>query len=371
MRILHVVVNMNRGGAETLIMNLYRNIDRTKVQFDFLTCKEGVFDPEITQLGGKIHKIPYITEVGHFQYIQALTNFFTKNHYQIVHSHLDKMSGLVLRAAKKAGVPVRISHSHNTKSEGGIATKIYKWYSGKLIPSNATELFACSMDAAKWLFGKKSATATIIKNGIDLKQFQFSKEIRERMRAELGIGNETFVIGHIGRFNEQKNHIFLLKIFAKFVKFKPHSVLILVGDGNLKPFIEKKVRQMGLIANVRFLGVRSDVNRILQGMDVLVFPSLHEGLPVSLIEAQAAGIPCVISDVISDEVNMGAGLIHYESIKNSPKRWVQMIIQHSNTKVDPIKFIKERGYDITISASWIQEFYLKRVKKFRSSRETA
>ncbi len=174
LRVLHVVVNMNRGGAETLIMNLYRNIDRTKVQFDFLTCKEGVFDSEIHEMGGKIHRIPYVTEVGHSGYVKELDLFF-KEHpdYEIVHSHLDKMSGLVLRAAKKAEIPVRIAHSHNTQSEGGIGAKGYKWLVGRYINWNATHMFACSEVAAKWLFGSQAHKASILKNGIECDKFQF------------------------------------------------------------------------------------------------------------------------------------------------------------------------------------------------------
>ena len=185
-RILHVVVNMNRGGAETLIMNLYRNMDRSKVQFDFLTCREGAFDEEIAAMGGRIHRIPYVTDVGHFGYVKALDAFFTSHpEYKIVHSHMDKMSGLVLRSAKKAGIPIRIAHSHNTSSEGGTATKVYKSYAGKFILPNASHLLACSNLAANWLFEKKANQARILKNGIDCDQFAFSAEVRKQVREEL------------------------------------------------------------------------------------------------------------------------------------------------------------------------------------------
>ncbi|MEH7385632.1 glycosyltransferase, partial [Bacillus sp. JJ1521] len=260
LRVLHVVVNMNRGGAETLIMNLYRNMDRSKVQFDFLTCKEGVFDKEILEIGGKIHRIPYISDVGHFGYVKALDQFFKEyNSYKIVHSHLDKMSGLVLRAASKAGIPVRIAHSHNTQSEGGVATKIYKSYSGKYINSHATNLFACSNAAAEWLFGQNSKEANILKNGIEYDKFLFSNDSRSDIRKEFNISDETLVLGHIGRFNHQKNHSFLIDVFSELNEKVQNSVLILVGDGVLRSRIEEKVRQLNLANKVLFLGVRQDI----------------------------------------------------------------------------------------------------------------
>jgi glycosyltransferase involved in cell wall biosynthesis len=299
LRILHVVVNMNRGGAETLIMNMYRHINRNKVQFDFLTCKEGVFDKEIIKMGGTIHRIPYISDVGHFKYQKVLEKFFLEHHYKIVHSHMDKMSGFVLLAARKAGIPIRISHSHNTSSEGGVAARAYKWYAGQFILSNATNLFACSNEAAQWLFQKKSNSTKILKNGIESKKFVFSRKLRKQVRNELELADDSFVLGHVGRFNHQKNHSFLIDLFYQYSKINPQAILLLVGDGTLKQEIERKVADLYLTEKVILLGVREDINRILQAFDVFVFPSLHEGLPVSLIEAQAAGLPCVISDVIS------------------------------------------------------------------------
>lgn len=241
LRVLHVVVNMNRGGAETLIMNLYRNIDRSKVQFDFLTCKEGVFDEEIVKLGGKVHRISYVTDVGHRGYIKALNTFFSSHpQYKIVHSHMDKMSGLVLRSAKKARVPVRIAHSHNTSSEGGATAKIYKWYAGKSIGTCATHLLACSNAAARWLFADKADTAKILKNGIDCDRFLFRPEIRKQVRKELQIEQEAFVIGHVGRFAYQKNHTYLIDLFAQLTQFRPNSILLLAGEGPLRLEMEKK-----------------------------------------------------------------------------------------------------------------------------------
>ncbi|MGG0275887.1 glycosyltransferase family 1 protein [Bacillus rhizoplanae] len=359
LRILHVVVNMNRGGAETLIMNLYRNLDRSKVQFDFLTCKEGVFDEEIVELGGKVHRIPYITDVGHTGYMKALNIFFASHkEYRIVHSHMDKMSGFVLRSARKAGIPIRIAHSHNTSSEGGVTAKMYKWYAGKFISPNATHLLACSEVAAKWLFGVETDVAAILKNGIKYEDFSFSPEIREQVRKELNLAFDTCVVGHVGRFAHQKNHVFLIEVFAQLLKLRSDSVLVLVGDGPLRSEVEKKVKDLNLGENVKFLGIRRDINRLLQAFDLFVFPSIHEGLPVTLIEAQGAGLPCIISDVITEEVDMDAGLVSFESINNPPEIWAKNILNINKRMQSVEGYIKQKGYDIRESAAWLEKFYL-------------
>lgn len=359
-RVLHTVVNMNRGGAETLIMNLYRNIDRRRVQFDFLTCKEGVFDAEILELGGRIHRIPYITDVGHFGYVKALDNFFLEHRkYKIVHSHMDKMSGLVLRAAKKAGVPIRVAHSHSTKSEGSVPARIYKWYASRFIPSCATNIMACSYAASKWLFGKDSGNCLIIKNGINLKQFAFSPGVRKKIREHLGINESCLIIGHVGRFCTPKNHVFAIDVFKEFYKLQPESVLLLVGDGPLRSAMENKVEDLNLQDKVKFLGVRSDVNCLLQAIDVFIFPSIYEGLPVTLIEAQGAGIPCLISNTITSEVDMGINLVEYLPL-NDKMMWVKRLQNRAVRFSGDIKTeaLEQKGYDIQNVSAWIKEFYL-------------
>ena len=356
---------MNRGGAETLIMNLYRNIDRSKVQFDFLTCKEGVFDKEIEELGGTVYRIPYVNEVGHFGYISSLNNFFSNHHdYQIVHTHLNKMSGLVTRAAKKYGIQYCITHSHNTGGEGSFLAKAYKWYSSLYIPRNTDYQFACSQAAAKWLFGSKSNNVKLLNNGIEPEMFMYSPEVRKKKRVELGI-TDQFVIGHVGRFTKQKNHQFLIEIFAKLVKRRPNSILLLCGDGVLRKDIENKVKELDIQEKVMFLGVSSDVHQLLQVFDIFLFPSLHEGLPVTLIEAQAAGIPCVISDEITTEVDLGMNLIKFLKL-NSVDKWVQEIesIEVGMREQSDLhhKQLKDRGYDIKTTASWLQDFYLTKAR---------
>lgn len=360
-RVLHVVVNMNRGGAETLIMNLYRNIDRSKVQFDFLTNNEGIFDSEIINMGGKIYRIPYISDVGHFNYIKELNRFFlTHSKYQIVHSHMDKMSGFVLRAAKKAGIPVRISHSHSTNSEGNFIIKSYKWYAGKHILPNSTNLLACSHQAAKWLFQKANEKTELIKNGIESNKFRFSQETRAAVRKELNICENSFIIGHVGRFSAPKNHMFLLKIFKSTVKIIPNSVLILVGDGPLLSEIKKKVSEYSLENRVKFLGSRDDVNRLLQAFDLFIFPSLYEGLPVSVIEAQGSGLPCLLSDAITMEVDLGLNLVQFLPLTNFDE-WInkiEMVSSQTNNRDFSISIVlKNQGYEISNASTKLQKYY--------------
>ncbi|MDG5472604.1 glycosyltransferase family 1 protein [Jeotgalibacillus sp. ET6] len=362
LRVLHAVVNMNRGGAETFIMNLYRNVDRSKIQFDFLTCYEGVFDEEIRSMGGIVYRIPYVTQSGHFAYVKKLNHFFHHHrHYKIVHSHMDKMSGLVLKAAAEAGIPARIAHSHNTSSEGNSLIRMYKWLAGRNIPKYATDFYACSSKAAAWLFPHHSKTYSIIKNGIESERFEFSLENRKEVRKSLQLREESFLVGHIGRFNKQKNHLFLLDVFHETLKNHPDAHLLLVGTGTLQSKIEQKIKLLGIEDRVHLLGVRNDIPQLLQAIDVFAFPSLHEGLPVTLIEAQCSGVPCVISNNITQEVDLGCGLIRRHPIED-PKVWAAALLSTSQSKQirkSQAKLISMHGYNIQNTASITENSYLK------------
>ncbi|RIX52636.1 glycosyltransferase family 1 protein [Paenibacillus nanensis] len=360
-RILHAAVNMNRGGAETLLMNLYRNVDRSLVQFDFLTSKEGVFDDEIRRLGGRVHRIPYIDQAGHRGYRRALRDFFRsrRDEYDIVHAHMDRMSGFVLRAAQLAGVPVRIAHSHNTRSEGSLAARLYKRYAGLYIGISATHRFACSSAAAKWLFPMKKNEAVLLKNGIDPEKFAYSQAVRASVREELGLSESTYAIGHVGRFNAQKNHAQLLEIFGGVQRRIPNSVLLMAGDGPLRQEMERKASELGITEQVRFLGVREDVERLLQAFDAFVFPSHHEGLPVTLVEAQASGLPCYISDAISREADLGLGLVHFLSNRLHDDYIARIAAgrERQSDRSSASLCLAEAGYDIRATARWIQDYY--------------
>lgn len=371
-RILHIVGIMNRGGLETLIMNIYRNIDRSKIQFDFLVTREesGAFDEEIKSLGGKIYNIPKMEKVGYTKYRKNLEWFFS-NHpeYKIVHCHRNMLSGIYLKIANRCGIPVRISHSHNTriiekKNFKGIIKQCIKLYSKLYIKKNATDYLACGYDAAKWLYGEEIAknNTLIINNGIDTDIFKFKQEIRENVRSNLGIDDKTILIGHVGRFELQKNHEFLIDIFNK-VKIKNNDTkLCLVGDGSLKTEIEKKVIKMGLKESVFFMGIRNDINNLMMAFDILLFPSLFEGLPVTLIEAQTTGLNCIISDQISEECILTEN-VYVESLENTEEVWANKVIQiNTNNREDMYEQIANKGYDINNTVEIITKFYIDRNK---------
>ncbi|MCR6110904.1 glycosyltransferase family 1 protein [Bacillus sp. A301a_S52] len=364
-RVLHAVVNMNRGGAETLIMNLYRHLDRSAVQFDFLTSYEGEFDAEITSLGGQVHRLPALKEVGHFQYLKAVNDFFkTNKQYSVVHAHMDKMSGHILSSAKRHGVAIRIAHSHSTSSEGHLAIRSYKWYTGQKINRAATDRLACSQSAGSWLFGR-SVNFKKINNSIDSKSFEYSHEKRMNVRKEFGLSEEHFVLGHVGRFSQPKNHTFLIHMFLKVVTHIPNARLLLVGEGPLKENIMSLVERLKLEDHIVFLGKRSDIPDLLTGCDAFVFPSLYEGLPVSLVEAQASGLPCLVSDHVTHEIDIGAGLIQFLTLRES-EQWVKSLIaleRNRPKRESQHERVVEKGFNILETATALQSFYLKRMKE--------
>ena len=364
MRILQVVTIMNRGGLETMLMNYYRQLDRKKVQFDFMVHREeeGHYDREIKALGGKIYIMPQIRPGSYKRYFKMLDCFFAKNkHYLIVHSHINENSSFVLKAAKKAGVPCRIAHSH--LSDLGIDYKLpFRIYARLSMRNNPTSYLACSKEAGKWLFGsnrKKHKNIIVLNNAVNTKDFKYDKITRKKIREEIGVEENQLVIGHIGRFNKQKNHDFLIDIFKAVSMSKPDSILVLVGDGHLQNSIKKKVEDLGLLSNVKFLGVREDISNLMQAMDVFVFPSLFEGLPVVLVEAQAAGLTCIVSDSITAETNV-TGKLTFESLASSPQTWANRILSSSYIHEDTSKVLIEKGYDTTTMSNWLTDYYMKK-----------
>ncbi|WP_309121659.1 glycosyltransferase family 1 protein [Paenibacillus sp.] len=363
-RILHAIGNMNRGGAETLIMNLYRNIDRSRIQFDFLVHRPtpGAFEEEILELGGRIFRVPYGIGSGHFAYVRALDRFFREHpEYKIVHSHMNEASGIILRSAKKAKVPVRIAHSHTSYPMYPLVKKLYfQGYARKLLPRNANHYFACSSRAGEYLFGDgiaRSGRMTLLRNGVAASEFSFDPNARAKTRAELGLHSDAFVIGHIGSFRKVKNHTFLLDVFAEISQRQKNAVLALAGDGELRQEMERKADLLGVRPNVRFLGVRDDVQRIMQAIDVFVLPSLYEGLPVTLVEAQSAGLRCVISDTITKEADFGAGLIEYAAL-NDIAEWTCKILQPAVERRDTAQLVRNSGYEIKDICESVQKFYI-------------
>lgn len=357
-RILHVVTIMNRGGIESMLMNLYRNIDREKIQFDFLVHRKekGAFDDEIRELGGNIYYAPPINPFHHKKYLKALDVFFREHRYKIVHSHINALSMFVLRAAKKANINCRIAHSHTDRIEFD-EKFFFKWYCKKQLKNFLTHRFACGEKAGKWLFGNNNFT--ILNNAIDLYKFQFSKENNLLYRNQLGLGN-GFVLGHIGSFRKVKNHSFLIDIFSEIIKKQIDAKLILIGEGELKSEIKKKVNRLNLSDKVLFLGIRKDVQKLLNCMDVFIFPSIYEGLPVTLIEAQANGIIITASDSISKEAKI-TDLVQFFSLKKNAAFWAEEILKYKNgyERIFYLTELQNAGYDIKETAKWLENFYYK------------
>ena len=372
-RVLQVLTIMNRGGAETMIMNYYRAIDRSKVQFDFLLHRQekGAYDDEIEALGGKIYRLFPISPKNYKAYKTAVHDFLLKHkEYHIIHSHLNALSFIILKEAARLGVPVRIAHSHTSMFNLDMVTLIsgkYRLsYLLKFLLQNllkrknnvyANHYFSCGNKAAIWLFGKnRMDKVVIINNAIDTDNFTFNPHKSNDIKRRLNF-NSSLIVGHVGNFVPEKNHSFILKVFFELNKININSRLVLVGGGKMDELKSMAIK-LGVENNVDFLGVREDVNNILQGMDIFIFPSTNEGLPVTLIEAQASGLKILASDSITEELNI-TGNIHFFSLNESPQLWAEQIIKlcqyhRTNTK----ELIIDGNYDIEYNAQKLQNFYL-------------
>lgn len=371
-RILHVLGRLDRGGAETMVMNLYRQMDREQIQFDFMlhTTDECSYSEEVRALGGRIYAVPAYTPSAAGQYRSAWKEFFREHPaYQILHSHIRSTASLYLPIAKKYGLTT-IVHSHNTSSGKGIKA-IVKSILQYPLRFQADYLFACSRAAGEWLFGKRACESerfVLLPNAIDISRFVFQEKTRKKAREGMGVPEECLVIGHVGRMEEQKNHAFLLKVFREIHKRVPDSILLLIGEGSLKGAIEKQVMAEELQDAVRLFEKREDVNELLQGMDILVFPSLYEGLPVTLVEAQAAGLPVVMSDTITSEIVL-TDLIQQCSLQETAQLWAEKTLScRSEYKLsqreneERLQQLRAAGYDIEETAKWLMEFYKGLVK---------
>ena len=359
-RILMVNYKMQCAGIEAFIMNMYRNIDRNKIQFDFLVHYEEkqYYDDEIEELGGKIYRLSIRDDNRFGKYFRDLDTFFKKHpEYRIVHGHMESFGVFYLRAAKKAGVPVRIAHSHIAQKNNGIKGYV-KNILNKGFGRYATDKFACSEAAGEFVFGKNSKYM-ILNNAIDTEKFRYDENIRRDVRRELSISENQFVIGHVGRFNVQKNHEFLIDIFAEIRKKDPSAVLLLIGEGDLQERIKNKIDTLKLSKYVQFLGVRRDINRLYQAMDMFLMPSLFEGLPVSGIEAQAAGLKCIFSNTVTRQTAITKN-VEFISLNTDASMWADAVFKWKNAYVreDTSKDIIHAGYDIREQALKLQNFYL-------------
>lgn len=368
-RVLEVLASMNRGGVETTLMNIFRSMDREKVMLDFLltTDKECDYNEEIRKLGGHIYSVPN-RKNGLIKNRKALDKFFDEHpEYKIVHMHGASLTYIEpLKAAKRAGVPVRIIHSRNTRQSGSKLHVLLHYFHQFQIANVATHFFACSDLAKDWMYGNKivSGKCKIINNGIISKEFIFSEEKRSCVRKKLNITSNEFAVVNVGRLADQKNHEFLLAVFNEIVKIVPTAKLFLIGTGPNKVKIEKIIRQYQLDKKVVLLGVRSDINNLLQGMDLFLMPSLYEGLPGSVIEAQGSSLPCLLSDTITKEVAI-TNLVKYMSLKESSTEWAKSAVEmwYGSSRRDMHEEIVNAGFDMENIAKKMQDFYLKVGKK--------
>lgn len=359
--IAHIIGKWLGGGVEAVVMNYYRNIDKDKVQFDFICDDDSTNIPyeEIEKLGGRVILIPPYQKV--FKYHKELKKVLMEGNYKIVHSHINVLSVFSLYAAKKAGVPVRIAHSHSTTNKKEWKKNLLKQVLRPFSKLFATDYFACSELAGRWLFGNDiydRGSVYLVNNAIDLDKFKFDKKIRDEKRKKLKIKDDVLVIGHIGRFVEQKNHRFLIDIFNEIHNQEKNSILILVGQGPLKDEIEEKVKQLKLTKSVKFLGQRNDVNELYQVFDVFLLPSLYEGLPVVGVEAQASGNLCFFSNDMTTETKVLDSTV-FMNLNHSAQEWAFRILKDSKNlkKRDTKTEVSKYGFDIKKEAKKLEEKY--------------
>ncbi len=367
-RVLHVVGRMHRAGLETFIMNIYRNIDRNKIQFDFLTHyeKRGDYDDEIESLGGKIYRFSVLEDKNIIRYFKQLNSFFKMHkEYKIIHGHWATFGVFYMFFAKLNGIPYRIAHSHNDNTPPGLKGNIVNILI-KPMKYLSNYYFACSQPAIYWLYGKnskitKSGKVKIIKNAIDLKKYKFNPDVRKEYRKKLNL-EDKFVIGHIGRMSYQKNQEFVIDIFKKIHEIDQDSILLLIGDGEDKIKLQKKVSELGLDQSVKFLGVRPDIPELLFAMDAFLFPSHFEALGIAAIEAQAAGLPTIVSTTIPEETHV-TKLIKAIQLDKPIEYWVEQIVEVKNLNQSRInddicESLKLMGYDVQEQAKFLENFYL-------------
>ena len=361
-RIAQIIGKWLGGGVESVVMNYYRHIDRSKIQFDFICDEDSTNIPydEINSLGGKVILIPPYQKV--IKYHNELKKVLKDGNYKIVHSHINTLSVFSLWAAKSAGVPVRIAHSHSTTNKKEKKKNLMKQVLKHFSKVFATDYMCCSELAGRWLFGDKEydrGNVYLLNNAIDLDKFKYDENIRKEKRKELNISDDTLVIGHVGRFVEQKNHRFLIDIFNEVHKERKNSILLLAGQGPLVEEIHEKVNELGLNDSVRFLGQRKDIDKLYQAMDLFLFPSLYEGLGMVAVEAQVSGLPCVVSTEIP-EIAKVTEKITFVNLENKIETWTEIIFKYiKNINRKNINFTDGiKKYDIIKETTKLEKKYL-------------
>jgi glycosyltransferase involved in cell wall biosynthesis len=369
-RVLQVLGALNRAGAETWLMNVLRNIDRDQFRLDFLvhSTDAGAYDAEVRSLGSRI--FPCVGPRNPLTYSRALRKILrTQGPFDVVHSHVHAYSGFVLRTARQAGVPLRIAHSHCDTSmldaRSGTARRAYLALMNLWIQKHATLGLAVSRQAAVSLFGADWSADPrwrISYCGIDLAPFRAPAD-RAAVRGEFKIPANAFVVGHVGRFDYQKNHNFLIEIFATLAERRPDARLLLIGEGPLRPTIEEQVVRSGLQDRVIFAGSRPDVARLMMSaMDAFVLPSHFEGLPLVLLEAQAAGLPCLLADTVAEETTVNPALVRRLSLSQSTQAWCDELaglcrsLEHQSCD-EALRVIEQSPFNILTGVARLQEIY--------------
>ncbi len=365
-RILHVLGNTRLGGAESRIMDLYRHMDRDRVQFDFLvhtgdvhTDKEGYFDKEIQSLGGRIFRIPRFRAYNYFSYKRAVRAFFREHHeFQVVQGHITSTAAIYLPEAKKAGVAITAAHARSAGVDQGLKGVLTHFLRRNL--SKKTDvMFTCSELAGISVFGKKAVEqgkTIFIPNAIDCRAFDYNQEVREKIRQELGLAGQ-YVIGHVGSFRYAKNHEYLLRIFAGLCEKKKDCALLLLGEGSEMEGIRRLAKELGIDKQVYFLGNRSNVGDYYQAMDYFVYPSRFEGLPGAVVEAQTCGLRCLISDTICQEV-MVTDSVHAMDIRKEPEKWAEYVLETAGyQRRGRMEEMKKAGFDVNAQVKTMTKFY--------------
>ena len=332
-RILHVGLSLVAGGTEALVMGAYRRMDRDQIQFDFAVAQgqAGVYEDEVRSLGGRVLSYPIPSPRRPWVFDRSLRALLRDaGPFGGIHGHVYYLNGPIVRAAAAEGVPVRVAHSHFTEDGRGdsLFRRVYRLYSRRLIDRYATHKLGCSRRACESLYGRdcwSDPRTAVVPNGVDLDQFNGERTDARALRSEFDLPATATLIGHVGRFVEQKNHRRLIEIFAEVARHRTDVALVLIGAGELQAEIRERVAQLGLLERVRFLGVRRDLPRILPGLDALLMPSLYEGLPVVLVEAQAAGVPSIVATTITREVDLGAGLVRFVDLDADLSVWREQI----------------------------------------------
>lgn len=368
-RILNVCGTLNRGGAENVIMNVYRNIDREQVQFDFVipSEREWEFSSEVRSLGGIIYGCPKLSWSTYFQYKKWWKDFFAHHkEYKVLHSHIRSTASIYIPMAKRNGLKT-IIHSHSTSNGSGYKS-IIKRILQLPLRYQADYLFACSTEAGKWLFGEESTNRNnyfFFPNCIDLEKYGYSEKKRKIIRNQYSIAHDCFVIGHVGSFRDAKNHELIIRVFKDLKRKCEKAILLLVGDGEKKESIKQLCEELGINDSVIFTGLQEDTSPYYSAMDCFFFPSLWEGLPVSVVESQANGLNSIISDVITKDVQV-TDLVHPISLIVSRNIWVDELLKYEPlhreeiTKENLRKLLK---FDSEETALWLQHFYQKIIRE--------